>query len=190
MRRPMRRLGIAVALASLAMVGAACSSTGSTPSSSTVAAPQDLASKRYDFRVTLTKAWKEVDAAVDWDGNALKGIDAPDFAKFTNATTGRTLMAAALPVGAGTKLVTWRATMVGALPSDCSNAKSASKTSLDREPAMTWPAFCDDGLDVESMAALHGQRGYIVLLASPTQNGAAADHVVFESIRRSFRFGR
>jgi hypothetical protein len=79
--------------------------------------------------------------------------------------------------------------MVGALPSDCSNAKSASRTSLDGEPAMTWPAFCNDGLTVESVTALHGRRGYIVLLASPTTGGAAADHIVFESVRRSFRFG-
>ena len=189
MRRPMQRLGIVVVLVSLALLDVACSSAGSTQASSAAPAPWGLVSKRYDFRVTLTKAWDAVDAVADWDGKALESIDAPDFAKFTNATTGRTLMAAAAPIGAGTNLGTWRTAMVSALPSGCSNAKSASRTSLDGEPAMTWPAFCTDGLTVESVTALHGGRGYIVLLASPTGGGAAADHTVFESIRRSFRFG-
>jgi hypothetical protein len=190
MRRATQRLAILVVLGSLVMSGAACSSTASKPSPSAPPAPQDLVSKRYGFRVTLTSAWAAVDAKADWHGDTLQELDAPELARFKDGTSGRTLVAAAAPVASGMRLVAWRAAVVRTLLYDCGKTLSARRTRLGDEPAMTWPAFCPNGLDLQTAATLHGHRGYVLLLASPTQAGVAADQSVFESIRRSFRFER
>jgi hypothetical protein len=57
-------------------------------------------------------------------------------------------------------------------------------------PALAWTATCSDGYDVNELAALHGTRGYMILLASPAANDAAQDRRTFESIRQSLRFTR
>jgi hypothetical protein len=190
MRPATRRLGLPVALVSLVLLGAACSPAGSKPSSSAAPAPQEMVSTRYGFRLTLTKTWTAADATVDWDGGVVKGLGEPGLARFADATTGRTLVGAATSIRAGTPLVAWRTAAARTMLYDCNNARSAKRTTLDGEPAMTWPAFCPDELDVVSVAAVHGSRGYVLSLASPTQGGIAADQAVLESIRRSFRFER
>lgn len=154
------------------------------------AAPQEFVSKRYAFSVTLPRDWSESDAQVDWDGKMLQGIGSPAFANFADATTGRTLVAAAAPVAKGTRLAEWRAAMVRAAPSFCSESSSVEKTTLGGEPALAWTDACSDGYNVDKLTALHGKRGYMIFLPSPTTNDEAADRRVFESIRRSFRFTR
>jgi hypothetical protein len=57
-----------------------------------------------------------------------------------------------------------------------------------RGAGLAWAATCSDGYDVENVATLHGRRGYVAFLASPTGLDDAGDRRVFESIRRSFRF--
>jgi hypothetical protein len=127
--------------------------------------PQRFMSQRYGFRVTLTKDWSEDDALVDWNGKKLQGLGSAAFANFTDPATGRTLVAAAARVAKGMGLAEWRAAMVRAAPAVCSES-------------------------VNKLAALHGTRGYMILLASPTANDNAEDRRTFESIRRSFRFTR
>jgi hypothetical protein len=80
--------------------------------------------------------------------------------------------------------------MVRAAPSVCSDSSSAKDTRLGGEPALAWTAMCSDGYGGNKLAALHGKRGYMILLASPTANHDANDRCIFESIRRSFRFTR
>ena len=80
--------------------------------------------------------------------------------------------------------------MVRAAPPVCSDSPSAKETTLGGQRALAWTATCSDGYDVNKLAALHGRRGYMILLASQTANDAVQDRRIFESIRRSFRFTR
>ena len=124
--------------------------------------------------MTLTKDWSETDARVDWNGKKLQGLASAAFANFRDPATGRTLAAAAAPVAHATTLAQWRAAMVRAAPPVCSDSPSAKETTLGGEPALAWTATCSDGYDVNKLAALHGRRGYMILLASQTANDAAA----------------
>ena len=199
-----------IALLAITAVAAAvgCGSSGSKPAAQDAQAapkeraatqavttrpsprPQRFTSRRYGFRVTLTKEWSQKDALVDWNGKDLPGLQSGIFANFTNTDTGRTLAAAAAPPAKRMGLAAWRAAMVRAAPPVCSESSPAKPTTLDGEPGLAWTARCSDGYDVNKLAALHGTRGYILLLASPTANNNAADRQIFESIRRSFRFTR
>jgi hypothetical protein len=197
-----------IAIATVAAV-AACGSSGSKPAARTTEAvaaqatitqpvtttrpsapTQTFVSQRYRFRVALTADWSEADALVDWNGKKLEGLASAAFANFTDPTADRTLVAAAARVTKGTQLAEWRAAMVRAVPSVCSDSSSAEDTRLGGEPALAWTAMCSDGYDVNKLAALHGERGYMILLASPTTNHDADDQRIFESIRRSVRFTR
>jgi hypothetical protein len=190
-----------IAIATVA-VAAGCGSSGNEPDSTSTpttqtatttpaaAPPKEFVSKRYAFRVTLTRDWSEEDAQVSWDGKKLQGLGSPAFANFTDPSTGRTLVAAAAPVAKGTKLAGWRTTMVRAASSRCSDSPTAVGTTLGGEQALAWTATCSDGYDVNKLAALHGQRGYMIFLPSVSANDDAVDRSVFSSIRRSFQFIR
>lgn len=204
----MHRPRMVLALVAIVMVvaAAACGSsansvaTGATPTQPTStprasmmqpsAVPRRFVSKRYDFSVVLDKGWSEVDASVSWDGQLLQGTASPAFANFNDAATSRTLVVAAAPVAKRTQLAQWRADMVRAAPSVCSESSSAQQTTLAGEPALTWTSSCSDGYDVHKLAALHGNRGYMVFLPSSSTNDKAVDRRVFDSVRTSFRFTR
>jgi hypothetical protein len=138
--------------------------------------------------VTLSKAWSETDASATWDGKELQGLDSPAFANFTDPSTGRDLAVAAARVTKAINVRRWRAAMVRGGPAGCAESRSAKKTTLGGERALTWTARCDDGVDVHKLAALHGRHGYMLLLASRIANDNATDARVFESMRRSFGF--
>jgi hypothetical protein len=138
--------------------------------------------------VTLTHDWSETDARVDWNGKQLQGLESRAFAYFTDPAAGRTLVAGAARVAKRTRLADWRAAMVRARASVCSDSPSAKETTLGGEPALAWTSTCSDGYNVDKIAALHGGRGYIVLLASQTANDHAQDRRIFDSMRRSSRF--
>ena len=80
--------------------------------------------------------------------------------------------------------------MVRATPSNCRVSSSVEQTTLGGEPALAWTTKCGDGYDVNKLATLHGKRGFMMLFASPTAKRKAEDRLIFESIRRSFRFTR
>jgi len=164
-----------------------------TPSANTptpAPASQTFTSRQYGFRTTLTKDWSETDAIAPWDGKELQGLSSPAFANITDPATDRTLAVAAARVAKGMKLAAWRAAMLRAAPQVCSESPSAEATTLDSERALVWTARCSDGYDVHKLAALHGRRGYMLLLASQTANDDAADQRIFDAMRRSFRFTR
>jgi hypothetical protein len=98
---------------------------------------------------------------------------------------------AATRVPAGTTLDTWTYAVAAAMPPLCDQSQSRSMTKLGGEPARSWTATCSDGYNVIELAALHGKRGYVLLLPSVTANDDDDDdRPVFESARRSFRFTR
>ena len=80
--------------------------------------------------------------------------------------------------------------MVRAAPPISSESSSAEPTTLGGEPALAWPSTASDGYHVKKLATIHGTRGYMIFLASPTANDDAENWHIFESIRRSFRFTR
>jgi hypothetical protein len=199
----------AVSAVSLLAAAAGCGSTGSKPaapatqatstqptatqvvtSTRPAAPPRRFISKRYSFDVTLTKDWSGDDAQIAWNGKKLQGLGSPAFANFTDPASGRTLAAAAAPVAKGTRLAQWRAVMVRAAPPACTEFPSVKHTTFGGEPALAWAATCSDGYNVNKLASVHGTRGYIILLASPTANDNAKNRRTFDSIRRSFRFAR
>jgi hypothetical protein len=203
MRRVERRLATAAMLAALVAPMTACTPTGRaappsagasqptrTAAPAAPAASERFDSKTYGFRVTLSAGWSEHDATVHWDGKALHGVDSPAFADFTEASTGRALVVGAAPVPAGTRLPAWQAAMVRAAPAVCSNSSAVTRTTLGGEAALAWPASCSDGYAVLNVAALHGRRGFMLFLASPTADDLTVDRSRFEAIRRSFRFER
>jgi hypothetical protein len=209
-RHPHDRRAFPFALIAVATAAAtaACGSSGGNPappathgapsqpkgtralSTTRPAAPQKFTSQRYRFRVTLTEAWSGDDALVAWNGKKLQGLGSTAFANFTDPPTGRTLVVGAARGATGEQLAEWRAAMVRAAPAVCADSSSVEHTTIGGEPALAWAATCSDGYDVNKLAALHGRRGYMILLASPTANDNAADRDIFESTRRSFRFTR
>jgi len=80
--------------------------------------------------------------------------------------------------------------MVRGTPSGCPVSSSVEQTTVGGEPALAWTTKCSDGYYVNKLATLHGKRGFMMLFASPTAKPKAEDRLIFESIRRSFRFTR
>jgi hypothetical protein len=194
---------VVVLVCALLVLGPACSgddddvaggdttATNEDGATSATAAPErTFRSERYGFRVTLPEDWSEADAVADWDGKTLPGLASPIFARFADPANSRALVAAAAPVPEGMELAEWRAAMVRATPAVCPDPSPMEETTLGGEPALAWTHTCTDGYDVIKLAALHGRRGYIIFLASPTVNDDADDRHFFESIRSSFRFAR
>jgi hypothetical protein len=99
-----------IAIASLA-TAAACGPSPSKPAAqaaqpeatkpttqAVTTTPKSFMSRRYSFRVVLTKDWSEQDALVDWNGRKLQRLGSAGFANFTDLTTRRTLVAGAAPI--------------------------------------------------------------------------------------------
>jgi hypothetical protein len=193
-----RRTSMIVLIAAATVAAAAaCASSGIKPTTPTAtqavtatqaAAPQEFVSTRYHFRVTLTKDWSEADAFVDWDGKELQGVGSPEFANFVDPLGGRALVVGAAPVAKGMQLAEWKTAMVRAAPDVCSDSSSEEKTTLGGDPALAWTSTCSDGGDVNKLAALHGNLGYMFFVPSNTENDNAVDLRIFNSIRGSFRF--
>ncbi|MEO8246023.1 MAG: hypothetical protein ABI622_02785 [Chloroflexota bacterium] len=183
-----------IPIATVALAAVACGSPSGKPAAQSpqatgtqpTAAAQEFTSERYGFRVTLSEEWSGVDAVADWDGARLQGLRSPAFARFRAPATGRTLVAGAARAAEGMELPEWRAAMVRAAPSVCAESSTVEETTLGGEPALEWLATCTDG-DAIKLAALHGGRGYIIFLHSPTAKDAE-DRRIFESIRDSFVF--
>jgi len=161
------------------------STRASTPTTST---PQQFASKPYGFTVTLPRDWTETDALVDWNGKYIAGPGESSFANFTDPARSRTLMVAAAPVQPDMQLAEWQRAIVAATPGLCTKPTTVQTTTLGGEPALAWTLTCSDGFDVNKLAALHGQRGYVFYLASATANDDTQDQRIFEQIRQTFHF--
>jgi len=182
---------------------AACSDSTADPSSESsesttvtssstleldTSASEPFVSDRYDFSVAVPEGWSGTDATVDWGGNSLGGLGSPLYASITDPALGRDFVVAAAPVADGMALAEWQAAMDRVAPDVCGDPSPVEETTLGGEPALAWTHGCTDGYDVTKLAALHEGRGYIVFLASNSENDNAEDRQIFESLRSSFGF--
>ena len=162
--------------------------TTTQTSTTTAAATQEFVSNRYNFAVSVPQGWSTYDAEAGWGGKSISGPGSLQFAAVADPSGSRTLMAAAAKVPTGMQLAEWQAAMVQATPKVCSQSPSAETTTLGGEQAVAWTVKCSDGFDGIQLAALHGDRGYIILMPSATANDDAEDRQIFEGFRQSFRF--
>ena len=99
-------------------------------------------------------------------------------------------MSASAAVPAGTQLADFQAALVRGTPSECStpSPSSVQNTTLGGEPALLWTVKCSDGYDGTYVAALHGDKGWVVYMPSAAANDDAEDQQIFDHARQSFRF--
>jgi hypothetical protein len=183
----MRAFLLALIAVATGIAAAACGSSEST----TTTQSQTVASQRYGFQVNLTPYWNGQDAQADWDGKELPTLTDPAYFDYIDSQTTRELAVVSAPTGMG--LAAWQAAMQASekVEHNCSASSSAAQTTLGGEPALAWTAACQSGRNVNSLVALHGRHGYVVLLSNPIgESNRAEESRIFESIRRSFRFTR
>ena len=164
------------------------SAVQTTPATTTAPKPKDFVSDKYKFAVTMTDAWAEVDATIDWDGQHISGPGSPQMANIDDFNTDRTLMGASAAVPPGTPLADWQAAMVRGTPGECTAPTSVETTTLGGEPALIWSVKCSDGIDATHIAALHGGKGWVFYMGSAAANDDAEDQKIFDQARQSFRF--
>jgi hypothetical protein len=162
--------------------------TTTQTSTTTAAATQEFVSNRYDFAVSVPQGWSTYDAEAGWGGKSISGPGSLQFAAVADPKGSRTLMVAAAAVPTGMQLAEWQAAVARGTPKVCSQSPSAETTTLGGEPAVAWTVKCSDGFDGIQLAALHGDRGYVVYMPSATANDDAEDRQIFEGFRQSFRF--
>jgi len=148
-------------------------------------------SKLYRYSIVLPGAsshWSSTFATQRWLGASLPGIGDPQLDTFTDRKIGRTYLLAARPTGSS--LEKWTKFVIAARPPICGKPNSPTRATLAGEPAevVTWS--CADGYRVIVITALHGGRGYFMLLASPVALARASDLPAFNAARQSFHFTR
>jgi hypothetical protein len=193
------RLTITASLC-VSLVAAGCASAVPGPSStkpqaetSAVPAPsstkpqaETFVSDRYGFSITLPTGSVTIHATKDWDASCLCGLDDPTWDRAL--VDDRTVVVGATAVESAMDLVRWRARMVELAPTVCHDSGAASKATIGGGDALEWTASCSDGYQVIKLAALHGGRGYVVLFASPSNDGLADNQTAFDSLLRSFEY--
>lgn len=146
-------------------------------------------SKRYAYSITLpgkSSRWSAHFATDDWSSNSIGGIGSAAIDTFSDLLTGRSYLLAAQPTTAD--LGQWTQFVISARSPRCGAPKSSSASTLAGVPARIATWSCTDGYRVIVIAALHAQRGYFMLVASPTILSRASDSLAFNIARRSFRF--
>ena len=178
------RLVIAASLCA-ALAAAGCASAAPGPSS-TKPPGEPFVSDRYGFSITLPTGSPTRHATVGWDASCLCGLYDPtwDWA----LVNGRTLVVGATAVDSAMNLARWRAKIVELAPDVCHESEASTKVTIGGDDALEWTASCSDGYNVIKLAALHGGRGYVVLLASLTSDGLADNQTAFDSLMSSFKY--
>jgi len=199
MRRIRPRLGFALGIVPVVLLTSACISPQPTvttqpePTRAVTSAPAPTAhrflSTLFHFRLTLPKDWtgRDAQAYPPWDGQSLLGMDATEFADFTDSTGGRLFTFGSAPVAMGTTLAAWQRTMMRGSPEQCVDVRTTKSTTLGGEPALTWTSQCTD-VQTTKFAVLHEGHGYVAIFLPKGSRMDAADHAVFDPILRSFRF--
>jgi hypothetical protein len=178
------RLTIAASLC-VALVAAGCASAVPSQSSAEPQAER-FVSDRYGFSITLPTGSPTRHATVDWDASCLCGLDDPawDHAE----VDGREFVVGATAVDSAMDLARWRARIVELAPAVCHDSEAATEVTIGGEDALEWTASCSDGFNVIKLATLHGGRGYVVLFASPSNDGLADNQAAFDSLMSSFEY--
>jgi hypothetical protein len=146
-------------------------------------------SQRYGYSIVLpgNKSRWFVNLAVrNWTSGSIGGLDSPEFDKYSDLHTSRTYNIAAVP-GAWS-LAKWSHFATSARASICAGPQSLPNTTLGGAPARVFTWTCPDGYRIVAGTALHGNRGYFMLVISPIALSRASDVSAFQVVRRSFRF--
>ena len=172
------------------LVGAALAITSALVCSTVAAASAGtpFVSKRNGYSIVLpgsTAHWFAEYATDNWTDTTIPGIDDPQLDTFHDYQTGRLYLLTTRPA---TSLQAWTKFVASAHPSVCSGARPLPASSVGGSPARVLTWSCSDGYQVFLLAAVHADRGYMLLVASPTNLPRASDLRAFDSARRSFRF--
>lgn len=165
--------------------GTAAASAGTTAGRTTT-----FTSKRFGYSVVVpggSARWLAVRASEDWSGQ-VTSPNSPSIDTFTDEQSGRLYLIASLPQPAGTTLDEFVREVLRARPGSCHTKTSFSDSTLAGVSARVARFSCTDGYAVTQLAALHGGRGYFLIVASQTTGPRAEHRSAFEAVRRSFRY--
>lgn len=186
---PLRLGSFALAAVCVMCLGTGTSVTGVAHGAGASAASTRFASKRYGYSIVLpgdASRWSARFASANWTSDSIGGLGSPEMDAFTDSRTGRTYLLAARPARS---LKRWTAFVVSAHPSPpCGKASFLPDSTLGGSHARVHTVDCTDGYRVFAATAVHGRRGYMLLVASPTALSRASDLRAFGAARRSFRF--
>src|SRR4051812_42471087 len=140
-------------------------------------------SKRYGYSLVLpgsSSRWSAALATVNLSGSATSGaIHSSETDVFTDAETQRLYILAARPNQPN--LHKWAKFVISIRDPSCRAPHSLSNTTLAGEPALAFAWSCSIGRRGSMIAALHGGRGYFILVASPTTLSRASDLRAFDA---------
>lgn len=159
--------------------------------SSTPPTRQAFTSDLYGYQLLLPAQWEGAAASTRWSSGAIEGMCANSgWDCFTDLSgNGRRLEVAAIQLAAGTTLEEWHAQIDATTPAICKDTDQGAETTLDGEPAIAWHATCaDEGLNAIDLVAIHGTRGFLVVLTTPKGLGIEDDEPTFTSILADFHF--
>jgi hypothetical protein len=150
------------------------------------ASPATFVSKRFGYSIVLTRSWSPQYAITAWPGGG-QFPNSPTVDTFADGR-GHLVIVAARRVAARTTLAEFTASVIRPIPPVCGKSHAFRTTSLGGAPASDFVNACTDGLDVITATALHGGRGYVFWVGSPTASAPASGRALFERVRRSLRF--
>ena len=187
-RLPVGRLMSAVAVGVVVVGAAACSSGGTAPTTGArraAAQTTRFVSKRYGYSIVLpgrSSDWTASYALVGWTTAAFHP-GSPGFDTFTSLKDARRYVIAARRPPTGPTLAKWTSFVSSLL---CTRPASVSST-LSGAPARTLTWSCSD-LNSIAAVAVHGRRGYFLVVASPKTTSGASNRSAFAAARKSFGF--
>jgi hypothetical protein len=179
-RRALSTLCVLVAVLAVVPVGGARSAA-------------TFVSHRYKYSIVLPGAparWSAEFASFNLSGAATEGaIHSPFTDVFTEVGTERLYILASRPNQAD--LQKWAQFVISIRPEpECGPPHSLPRTSLAGAPAVAFSWSCGGagGREGIMVAALHGGRGYFLLVSSLTSSSRASEIRAFGAARRSFHF--
>ena len=150
-------------------------------------------SHRYKYSVVLPGAsnhWSVEFASFNLSGSATNGaIHSPLTDVFTELKTERLYILASRPNQPN--LQKWARFVISIRPEpECGPPHSLPHTTLAGAPALAFSWSCGSGGGREGImvAALHGGRGYFMLVSSLATSSRASEVHAFDAARRSFRY--
>ena len=164
-------------LVAVALVSAAASSAASS---------KRFVSKRYGYSLTLTTAWSAEQPKQPWGG----GTPLPHTVDtYSTSVYGRSLLAAAMRLAAGTTLEDFTADVIEAIPGNCGKPESNVSAKLGGEAAQLFRHHCSHGYYLIYVTAVHRGRGYVFVSYSAARNDRG-DRIIFYRALKSWRFTR
>lgn len=145
-------------------------------------------SKRNGYSIVLpgsTDRWTATYATANWTDPTIPGIGDRQLDSFEDNQAFRAYLLATRPA---TSLQAWTKFVASAHPGVCSAARMLPASTVAGSPARVFTWSCSDGYRVFILTAVHAHRGYMLLVASPTNLSRASDWSAFDAARRSFKF--